>query len=145
MSDMERTLIGSRKGKSRTLAIRRPGITNTQKKVEKLEQEGRASEIQLQDAEADGVESERLVLASKRVREFMASFKECYKKAPAFEKKVLLRKCLSKIIVDRERKVARVYVRPVPDVDPRLTEGLKIEAPTTDSSVVGAASSGDRT
>ncbi len=119
-------------------------VTGILKKIEELENEERLSEVQMQDAAAVGVKSELLVSASKRVREFMSTFEERFKKAPAFEKKVLLRKCLSKIIVDRERKVARVYVRPLPDVDPRLTEGLKIEAPTTDSSVVGAASSGGR-
>ena len=75
----------------------------------------------------------------------MSNFEEHFRKASAFEKKVLLRRCVSKIIADRERKGARVYVRPLPDVGPRLTEGLKIEAPTTDSSVVGAGSSGGRT
>ena len=48
--------------------------------------------------------------------EFCANFDVRFSEASASEKKVLLQKCLSEIIIDRERKVARIRVREIPAI-----------------------------
>jgi hypothetical protein len=41
-------------------------------------------------------------------------------KAPIEDRKSLIKKCISRIVVDREEKVARFYVRRIPAVTPEL-------------------------
>jgi site-specific DNA recombinase len=54
------------------------------------------------------------------VAKFVLNFEERIETAPIEEKKELVQRCISRIIVDRERKVARFYVKRIPAVSPHL-------------------------
>jgi hypothetical protein len=70
------------------------------------------------------------------------NFESEFEKAPIEEKKLLVRKCISHIIVDREKPAVRFYVRRIPAATPWLEETLKINDRTT--GVVRSSGSGDR-
>jgi len=57
---------------------------------------------------------------SEIVAKFILNFEEKFEKAPIEEKKLLVKKMISEIVVDRESGVVRFYVRRVPAVSPEL-------------------------
>ena len=57
---------------------------------------------------------------SEIVAKFILNFEEKFEKAPLEEKKLLVKKMISEIVVDRESGVVRFYVRRVPAVSPEL-------------------------
>jgi hypothetical protein len=56
------------------------------------------------------------------VARFVMDLEQNSAKAPMEERKMLVQKCISKIVVDREQKVSRFYVRRVPAINPMLEE-----------------------
>ena len=57
---------------------------------------------------------------SEIVAKFILNFEEKFENAPIDEKKLLVKKMISEIVVDREKGVARFYIRRVPAVSPEL-------------------------
>jgi hypothetical protein len=62
---------------------------------------------------------------SKNQMEFCLNFDVRFSEATISEKKVLLQKCLSEIIIDRDRKVAVVRVREIPAIHPDVANLLQ--------------------
>jgi hypothetical protein len=57
------------------------------------------------------------------VSDFILNFERSFEHAPMPERKLLVRKCISKVIVDRDRRVAEFYVRKIPLVNSTI-DGL---------------------
>jgi hypothetical protein len=67
---------------------------------------------------------------------------QCFSaREPIEEKKVLVRKCISHINVDRHKPAVTFYVRRIPAATPWLEEALKTHDRTT--GVIRSSSSGD--
>lgn len=99
-------------------------------------------------AEIAGLESrpsQQLTVAdiSGAVSEFILNFEREFDKAPLEERKLLIRKCISEVVVDRDTSVVRFHVRKIPAAHPWLENALKTNDRTT--GVVRSSSSGDRT
>ena len=62
---------------------------------------------------------------SDAVARFVLSFETEFEKAPIEDRKSLIKKCISRIVVDREEGFARVYVRRIPAVTPELQRLLE--------------------
>ena len=79
---------------------------------------------------------------AKVVSEFMSNFESIFEKAPIYERKEILRRCISKIIVDRAKNVVRFWVRSLPAV-----QGIPFELAKNKSALTielaSALSSGD--
>jgi site-specific DNA recombinase len=54
------------------------------------------------------------------VAKFVLNFEERFEAAPIEEKKELVQRCISRIVVDRERMVVRFYVKRIPAVLPQM-------------------------
>ena len=78
------------------------------------------------------------------VAEFMSGFEHHFENAPPHEKKLLMRKCISRIVVDRDEGTINVGICLVPAATPAIEALYKNRAALT-TEVVSAASSGDRT
>jgi hypothetical protein len=59
-----------------------------------------------------------------RVKKFIADFEVKITQAPIEQQKLLMQKCIERIVIDRPANVARFYVRPIPAVDPLINELL---------------------
>lgn len=55
-----------------------------------------------------------------QVREFIDNFDQVYKEAPIEERKALIQKCISSIVVDRDAYKVHLYVRTIPAITPHL-------------------------
>ena len=78
------------------------------------------------------------------VEQFMQNFERKFDRAPIEERKDLVKKAISQIIVDRDNNMVKCYVRRIPSISKVVGELLQIKKkPTTD--VVSFSSSGDRT
>jgi DNA invertase Pin-like site-specific DNA recombinase len=58
------------------------------------------------------------------VARFLLNFEREFENAPIHEKKLLVQKCISQIVVDKEKGVARFFVRKIPAVTPQIEELL---------------------
>lgn len=54
------------------------------------------------------------------VREFAANFEDLFESAPLAERKDLIRRCVSRIVVEHEPKVVRCFVRRIPLVNSEI-------------------------
>jgi hypothetical protein len=72
----------------------------------------------------------------------MSNFESIFEKAPIYERKEILRRCISKIIVDRARNVVRFWVRSLPAVQGMPFELAKNKSALT-IELASALSSGD--
>ena len=54
-----------------------------------------------------------------------SDFETEFENAPIEDRKSLIRKCIARIVVDREEGVAKVYVRRIPAVTPELQRLLE--------------------
>jgi hypothetical protein len=59
------------------------------------------------------------------VTKFVLNFEERIGTAPVEEKKEIIQRCISRIVVDRERMVARFYVKRIPAVSSHLESILQ--------------------
>jgi site-specific DNA recombinase len=112
-------------------------------KLAQLEQEEAIIQGEIASQKSEPSQPIAVADISRAVSEFILNFENEFEKAPIEEKKLLVRKCISQIIVDREKSVVRFYVRKVPAATPWLEEALKEDNRTT--GVVRSSSSGDRT
>jgi len=111
-------------------------------KLAELAKEEAAVQAEIASLKGDLSRPAEIAGISKAVSEFILNFDQEFEDAPIEEKKLLLRKCISQIVVDREKSVVRFYVRRVPAATPWLEEALKEDDRTT--GVVRSSSSGDR-
>src|SRR6267143_3338257 len=80
---------------------------------------------------------------SKEVADFILEFEKKIETTPPEEQKLLIKKVISEIVVDREREVVQFHIRRVPAVSPQLEELLKNKKAPAES--VSAGSSGGPT
>ncbi len=91
------------------------------KRLNELEQEKQRIESRIaQLTVAAG--SVGLADVGKSVAEFLLNFEQKFKEAPMHERKVLVKQCISRIVIEKENKIARFYVRRIPAVVPVLEE-----------------------
>ena len=95
-------------------------------RVNELEKEKQRIVASLATATAPQ-EKPEIVELEQEVARFVLDFERNFDQAPIEERKVLVQKCISKIVVDREANVARFYVRRVPAVTPILEEASNWE------------------
>ena len=62
---------------------------------------------------------------SQEVARFVLEFEHKIKTEPIEEQKLLIKKVISEIVVDREKSVVKFYIRRVPAVSPELEELLQ--------------------
>lgn len=79
----------------------------------------------------------------RRVSAMLLNFQDRFEKAPIEERKLVVRKLISQVVIDRDQRVARLYVRKLPAVTPELESLYENKRALTD--VVSARSSGGRT
>lgn len=108
-----------------------------------LEDEKKALELHL--SKLTTVTKQRIDphLISKEVARFILEFESKIQTVPPEDQKLLIKKVISSIIVDRERNVVQFYIRRIPAVSPQLEELLQNKKAPTES--VSAGSSGGRT
>ena len=105
-------------------------------------------EAQIKDkiAESQVTESAEINLreAGVAVADFILNFRQRFEEMSPEDRKLQVRRCVSRIVVDRDRGVATAYIRRVPAALPQIEQIYqKRRALTTE--VVSAQSSGDRT
>lgn len=61
------------------------------------------------------------------VAEFLLNFEQKFKEVPMHERKVLVKQCISRIVIEKEARIARFYVRRIPAVVPVLEEMYRKE------------------
>ena len=94
---------------------------SVRKRLNELEEEKQRSTSKLARAGSTRM-TPQLEDLGRIVADFILNFERNFEKAPIEERKVLMQKCISRIEVDREARVARFYVRRVPAVVPVLEE-----------------------
>ena len=77
------------------------------------------------------------------VERFVQNFEKEFPNAPIEERKALIKKVISQVIVDREKHVVRFYVRRLPSVSPIVDELLQTKREPID--IMSSQSSGGRT
>ena len=114
------------------------------KRLEEVDQEARELDQQVLEVKAETVRQADIQSKADLIETFIREFDQVFDAAPMEGKKLMLRKCISGIMVDRDRGIARIAIRRLPAVTTEIEELLYNKtAPTT--KVVGAASSGGRT
>ena len=78
------------------------------------------------------------------ITEFVKGFENEFDSAYPHEKKILMRKCVSRIIVNRDDGMLHMALRLLPAVTPEIEELYRNKTALT-AEVVSAESSGDRT
>ena len=112
-------------------------------RLEELERQKQNLEIRLLTIESQEAADSNFVDSSRAAASFVLGFEENFKSANPFNRKALLRKCISHIVVDRDRNVIRMATRLLPAATPQLEYLLKKETAAT--KVVTAGCSGGRT
>ena len=135
------------------------------RRLEEVTQEVEAAEREVEETRKWQALQADIRTTADHISRFIEKFDEVFQAAPPDEKKLLLRKCVSEVVVDRERGVLQVAVRRIPAVTAELEElFLQKRRPTTGvggqskfgvnanpqknrptTQVVGLSSSGDRT
>lgn len=78
------------------------------------------------------------------VADFILNFPERFQEMSPEDRKDQVRRCVSRIVVDKERGIATAYIRRIPAALPAIEELYKKQRPPT-TGVVSGRSSGDRT
>jgi hypothetical protein len=78
------------------------------------------------------------------VADFILNFRERFEEMSPEERKLQVKQCVSKIVVDREEGIATAYIRRIPAALPAIEQLYQKERPLT-TGVVSGRSSGDRT
>ena len=112
-------------------------------RLAQLEQEEALLQGEIASLKDEPVQTLTVADVSSAVSDFILNFEKEFDRAPIEERKLLVRKCISQIIVDREKSVVRFYVRRIPAATPWLEEALKTNDRT--ASTVRSSSSGGRT
>ena len=89
----------------------------TQISEEVKELEGRVAELRKMDLRRADLRT-----TADHIVRFIRQFDDLFAAAPADEKKVLLRKCVSEVVIDKDRGVIQIAGRRVPAVSAELEE-----------------------
>ncbi len=111
--------------------------------LERVEAEKRDLRRSLTQVDSTAEQQAEIMNYGKQVADFILNFEANFERAPIEERKLLMQKVISEIVVDRDQNVVRFYVRRVPAVSPAL-EGL-LENKRALTEPVSARSSGGRT
>jgi site-specific DNA recombinase len=113
-------------------------------KLSSLDSEQGKINIKISSAKSQIRDERDYLSVAQSVREFMLNIETVFNNAPIYERKEIFRRCISKILVDREQNVVRLFVRTLPSLQGLPQEPFKIKSPLTDELVSGR-SSGART
>jgi site-specific DNA recombinase len=109
------------KTKHITNAIENGGaIQSLFERLKALEEEKGLLNVRLQSLSLVNERQIEPAKISEIVAKFILNFEEKFENAPIEEKKLLIKKMISEIVVDRDNGVVRFYVRRVPAVSPEL-------------------------
>ena len=124
-----------------TQAIERgAGLESLLERLEELEKERKALVTKQQTLQAESSTQISAAEVSSQVAAFVLNFDREFERAPIQERKLLIQRCISEIIVDRDKSVARFHVRRIPAIVPQIqVHPHKKRLPTE---VVGNRSSG---
>lgn len=111
-------------------------------RLEELEAEKKGIESRLNALKVETRGIFNVSDVSSQVADFIANFEKVFQMAPIEERKILVKKCISQIIVDRDKKVVRFFIHRIPSVIPQMDTLLQNKKALT---VVSAQSSGGRT
>ena len=97
--------------------------------LERLQTLQKRDELQSELMRLESLQKPRVEASevSKAMAEFVLNFDRKFADVPMEEKKDLMKKCNSRIVVNKDRKVARIYVRRVPAVNGDLEAILEGE------------------
>ncbi len=110
-------------------------------KLASLDNEQGNIEIKISSAKSQNRAEKDFIELARSVKDFMENFESIFEGAPLYERKEIFRKCISKIIVDRDQNVVRLFVRSVPALNGMPSqEPFKIKSPLTDELVSGRCS-----
>ena len=112
-------------------------------RLEELEREKQEFETRILLVQTQKAADSHFLDSSHEIANFILNFEDELSCSDPFRKKALLKKCISHIIVDRDKKVIRLAARLLPAVTPELDYLLQKETAAT--KVVTAVSSGGRT
>ena len=98
-------------------------LTNRLSELLRIEQGLQRKLYQIQSELSDA--KNRLSDWSDAVARFVLNFEMEFENAPIEDRKTLIRKCIARIVVDRQEGVAKVYVRRIPAVTPELQRLLE--------------------
>jgi len=101
-------------------------------RIEELERDQHALKRRLVALETQEPSTIDPGVIKRRVMEYIENFETEIERAPMEEKKILMKKMISKIDVDRDNNVVRFHVRRLPAVTPELDELLQKERVAAD-------------
>ena len=107
-----------------------------------LEQDQKSLELKLEGLKLESIQTMSIPEVTKLVKQFLENFEEIFERAPLEDRKVLMKKFIQEIIVDREMNVVRFYVRRIPPLTPTLERLITKEKKPTHGECVGLACSG---
>ena len=127
-------------------AIERGGGSDTMlTRLRELEQEQKSLELKLEGLKLESIQAMGVPEVAKLVKEFLGNFEEMFERAPLEDRKVLMKKLIQEIIVDREENVVRFYVRRIPPLTSTLEKLFLKEKKPTHGECVGFSSARSRT
>jgi hypothetical protein len=127
-----------------TQAIERGvGIDSILDRMKEIEKERLELQEKLRALKTDADNQINVVDVSREVVDFITNFESIFQQAPIEERKMLVKLCISRIVVERERGVVQFFVRKIPAISPKIEELYENKKALT--CVVSAESSGGRT
>jgi hypothetical protein len=139
-----KALENEQKIKNLTRALERgvcsESVCDRLKEVES-EQVSLREELQTTEASGERFDVSKIAL---EVKKFVDNFEKNFPKAPIEERKLLVKKMISEVVVDRETNTVRFYLRRLPAITPLLEEVYKNKTLPT-KEIVSSASSGGGT
>ncbi|HTY36393.1 MAG TPA: hypothetical protein VMH23_04735, partial [Bacteroidota bacterium] len=112
-------------------------------RLQELEKQREELEIRLLSVETQKSADTEFRDSARAVASFILGFEESFRNATLFNKKALLKKVISNVVVDRKQSLIHLSTRLIPPVTPTLEYLLKKETAAT--KVVTAGCSGGRT
>lgn len=113
-------------------------------RLEELENEKQELETRILSLQTQKAADSHFLDSSREIANFILNFEDDLNSSDPFQKKALLKKCISDIVVDRAQNVIHLSARILPAVTPEL-EYLLQKQKAVATNVATAVSSGGRT
>ena len=111
-------------------------------RLEELEREKQELEARILSLQTQKAADSRFLDSSREIADFILNFEDDLNSSDPFRKKVLLKKCISDIVVDRAKNVINLSARILPAVTPELEYLLLQNKKAVATKVATAVSSG---
>ena len=121
-----------------------PSVATLIERLEELESEAQDLDRQLRIVSTEHSRRSQVINNIETITEFMLGFEHQFENAYPHEKKLLMKRCVSQIVVDRDEGMVNLAIRLVPAATAEI-EALYRNKTALTTEVVSAACSGDRT